>query len=230
MTPTNVVVFGPTLSGKGTNAGILTKVFQTCAAISTGTVLRAQIDAGTVFGRIAEPVMRQAQLVSNGVTFGALFAEAKKPHVMGATLRVWDGVPREPDQVYLLMALLDVFDFGKVDAILRYDLPDEVVVARVIGRRECPNCGAKFNNATRPPKVVDVCDNCNTELRQRDDDTVENAKTKLRIYREQTVPALQLLREMTGAPLVEIDANRTIAEVGASTIKAVTPFIATNLI
>jgi adenylate kinase len=73
-------------------------------------------------------------------------------------------------------------------------LPLEQVVARLSGRRTCPNCKAVFHIEARPPKVPGVCDHCGGKLYQREDDRPESIRVRMEAYERSTAPLADFYR------------------------------------
>jgi adenylate kinase len=96
-------------------------------------------------------------------------------------------------------------------------VPDEVVVARLAGRRTCSRCERTYNVELKPPRVVGICDNCGGRLGQREDDREETVRHRLEVYRRDTEPLEKfywergLLREVDGVGEVEEITRRAIA-------------------
>ncbi|MEZ0346155.1 MAG: nucleoside monophosphate kinase, partial [Infirmifilum sp.] len=94
---------------------------------------------------------------------------------------------------------------AKIDLVLYFTAPDEVIIDRISGRRVCRRCGAIFHVKYMPPKVPGVCDKCGGELYQREDDRPEVVKKRLEVFREQFAPLLEYYRRK--GLLVEVDAS-----------------------
>jgi adenylate kinase len=79
--------------------------------------------------------------------------------------------------------------------VVNFEIADEIVIKRLSTRRVCKACGANFNILTLPPKVEGVCDKCEGELFQRDDDKQESILHRMDVYREQTEPLINFYKE-----------------------------------
>ena len=104
-----------------------------------------------------------------------------------------DGFPRTVAQAEALEKLL-AGEKLKLDAVLSYDLPLDQIVARLSGRRTCPDCKAVFHVETRPPKVAGVCDHCGGKLYQREDDRPESIRVRMEAYERSTAPLADFYR------------------------------------
>ena len=128
-----------------------------------------------------------------------------------------DGFPRTVAQAEALDKLL-AGERLKLDAVLSYDLPLEQVVARLSGRRTCPNCKAVFHIEARPPKVPGVCDHCGGKLYQREDDRPESVRVRMEAYERSTAPLADFYRRRN--LLVSIPAEGSPEAIYERTIKA----------
>lgn len=89
-------------------------------------------------------------------------------------------------------ALDDLFKESgqKLSAAINLDVPDDDVVARLAGRRQCPTCGTGFHVLFNKPKKDGVCDGCGSGLYSRDDDNETTIRDRLRVYNNMTAPLL----------------------------------------
>jgi adenylate kinase len=186
-----VVFFGPPGSGKGTQAARLASALGV-PQVSTGDILRANVALGTELGKIAKPIMDSGELVPDDLVTAMLKMRlAEKDAENGA---LFDGYPRTVAQAEALDKLLA--ELGRrVDVVLFIDVPDEIIVERLVSR---------------------------AQLEGRADDTPATVKERLRVYREKTAPLAK--RYETAGKLVTIDGNRSIDDVAADvrrTIEAV---------
>jgi adenylate kinase len=178
----NLLVLGPQGSGKGTQAARLSEDYG-IPHISTGEMFRAAIAAGTEVGRKVEPILAAGELVPDELTVSLIRDRLSEPDAERGF--VLDGFPRNLDQAEALDAMLA--EIGKsLDAVLFFDLADEVALERLLGRARDEG---------------------------RDDDTPEVIGRRLAIYHEQTEPVVERYRA-TGK-LVPLHAERSIADVAA---------------
>ncbi len=197
-----IVLLGPPGAGKGTQA-------QRFAAhlgiphLSTGDLLRAAVAAGTPLGREADGYMRQGLLVPDDLVLRILRERLGAPDARGGFLL--DGFPRNAAQAESLARI------SLIDRAIYFDLPEAVLLERIVLRRSCPVCGSVYNLVSLPPKVNGRCDRDDTPLVQRPDDTEEAVRTRLRVYRESTAPLLELYRQQ--GILRTVAAAGSVAEV-----------------
>ena len=186
-----LLIMGRPGAGKGTQA-VNIREYYNIPHISTGDMFRAAIKNQTKLGMEAKAYMDKGALVPDEVTIGIvqerlLEDDCKKGFLL-------DGFPRTIAQA----EALDVFlkENGiKLDAVLDVNVPAEILVRRMVGRRVCKTCGATYHVEFNPSKVEGVCDNCGSPLIQRADDTEATAKNRLSVYDNQTAPLLDFYKK-----------------------------------
>jgi len=177
--PRNFVFLGPQGSGKGTVIGKIKDKYAV-PHISTGDMFREALKEGTEFGKKAQEYMNRGELVPDDVTCGMVNERiARDDCVEGYML---DGFPRNLKQAEALS------EITTINTAVLLDVPEEVSLERLSGRRQCRECGTIFHLMFVKPKVDGVCDKCGGELYQRDDDKPEAIKERLAIYRAETMP------------------------------------------
>ena len=182
----NLVFLGPPGAGKGTLSDPLMKA-ENLAHISTGDILRAEVKNGTELGKTAKEYMDKGGLVPDEIVAGmvakALAADDCKNGF------ILDGFPRTVPQAELLDSAMSKIGM-KLDAVVLFDAPVDLLIQRLTARLTCKKCKASFNKLFSKPKVEGVCDFCGGELYQRDDDTLATAQNRLKVYNEQTAPLI----------------------------------------
>lgn len=185
-----IVLLGPPGAGKGTQSSNIEETFGV-PHVTTGDALRANKDVETEHGTPRE-YMEAGELVPDPVV-NEIVVEA----LSNAQGFVLDGYPRNIEQAEYLaeMTAVDVVPFLQVS--------EDELVRRLTGRRVCPECGATYHQEFEPPTEEGVCDECGSELTQRDDDTEDVVRERIRVYRENTEPVVSHYRE--SGELVEVD-------------------------
>merc|ERR1719453_239401 len=124
----NIILLGPPGSGKGTQAPIIKEKYSLCH-LSTGDLLRAAVAAGTEMGKKAKAVMESGGLVSDEIVVGIIKDNIKSPDCSKGF--ILDGFPRNVAQAEKLDAMLTEERVGKIDNVLEFKIPDEVLVERI---------------------------------------------------------------------------------------------------
>jgi adenylate kinase len=207
MVETNLILLGPPGAGKGTQAAQLQQDFS-LAHISTGDMLRAQVAEGTELGRRAQEYMSTGELVPDEVILGMIRARIGEQDAREGFLL--DGFPRNSSQADALAATLAESD-RRLTAALLIEVPDEVLVRRLGGRRVCAKSGHVYHVEFDPPKREGICDQDGSRLIQRDDDHEETIRRRLEVYARQTAPLIEYYDQ--DGLLRRFDGTRTPAEV-----------------
>jgi adenylate kinase len=185
-----LVMLGRQGAGKGTQCTRLSRHY-VVPHISTGEMLRAAVKEGTELGRKAAEIMNEGGLVPDDVMIGIV--DERLDHD-DTTRRgyVLDGFPRTVPQA---KALADITDKRPLNLVIDLDVPKEVVLQRLAGRRVCADCGANYS-VDKPPRYDCVCDNCGGEVEQREDDTPAAIEKRLAEYERETAPLIDWYRDM----------------------------------
>ncbi len=175
-----IILLGAPGAGKGTQAQFLMAKFG-IPQISTGDMLRSAIKAGTELGQKAKAVMDAGQLVSDELIIGLVKERVAQDDCKSGFLL--DGFPRTIPQANAMK------DNGiSVDSVIEFDVPDEVIVERMAGRRVHAGSGRVYHLVYNPSKVSGKDDVTGEELTIRPDDEEATVRKRLNIYHEQTKP------------------------------------------
>lgn len=203
----DLVLMGLPGAGKGTQAEMIVDKYG-IPHISTGDMFRAAIKEGTELGMKAKQFMDAGQLVPDEVTIGIVRERLAKPDCQKGFLL--DGFPRTVPQAEALDDILEQMN-RSIDYVIHIDVDREQLLQRLTGRRICRDCGATYHLVFNPPKQENVCDKCNGELYQRDDDNEETVANRLEVNIAQQQPLLEYY-EKKGV-LKTINGNRKIEDV-----------------
>ncbi len=182
----NLILVGPPGSGKGTQAKMLIDKYG-IPQISTGDILREAVKEGSPLGMKAKALMDKGSLVSDDIVIGIIEDRVGKPDCKGGF--ILDGFPRTVAQSEALDNILVRMGL-KIDHLINIEVDDGELMKRLTGRRTCRQCGQGYHVMFDPPKNEGVCNECNGELYQRDDDKEDTIKSRLKVYHEQTAPVV----------------------------------------
>ena len=174
-----VILLGPPGGGKGTQGELIEKKYG-FPKISTGDLLRREVQEKTPLGEMARAKMNQGELVSDDIVI-----EMIKQRVFQSDYKrgyVLDGFPRNIIQA----RRLEDIEENRPEIVIDIYLSEQVLIQRLSARRVCSGCGAIYNLLARNPKKEGTCDVCGSELIQREDDTPDVIKERLKVYHEQT--------------------------------------------
>lgn len=208
------IFLGPPGCGKGTQTTRLSQKLE-IPHVDTGSLLRKNIQDNTPFGIEAKKYIDKGQLVPIEVVQNVIKDRIKKDDCKDGF--ILDGFPRSIEQADALKDILkEVTPFTlKDDALAIYfDIANEVLIQRLVNRRSCPKCGMIYNLISSPPKLMNYCDICDTQLIQRKDDNEETARLRFETYENETKPLLEYF-ENEGI-LEEINADAPISDVWES--------------
>lgn len=196
------VIMGVQGRGKGTQATLLKESLD-LAHISVGDIFRWHIQSHTKLGACIKRTMAEGQLVSDDLV-EEVVKQRLEQHDWNYGF-ILDGFPRNSRQAAFFLESYDI------DAVLLIDVPDAVVLERIVNRRLCPTCGVDYNLMFHRPAMANSCDICGGALVARSDETLEAVQSRLRDYHTKTQPILELFRRKELE--VVVDGTRSAAEV-----------------
>lgn len=206
----NLILLGAPGAGKGTQAEIICEKMS-IPAISTGNIIREAIKNGTEVGLQAKSYIDSGNLVPDEVVIGIIKERLDKDDCANGF--ILDGFPRTIPQAEALDAM-----GVRIDTVLEIDVADEKVVARLSGRRVCPDCGASYHTEYKKPSKDGICDSCGAELIIRKDDKPETVLDRLNVYHSQTEPLKDYYKNCGKLKIVE--GQEEVADTTALVLKA----------
>jgi len=207
-----VILFGPPGSGKGTQAARLSERYG-WAHLATGDMFREAVQRGDSVALQARDLMVAGRLVPDDLIgqmvrqkLDQLRSEVGQVGQVRQVRQSWgvifDGYPRNEAQVGHLDQILAERSLV-LCGVLALQVPDDVLVKRLAGRRACPVCGRGYNLYFSPARTGGRCDYDDAELSARPDDNEQTIRQRLRVYVEQTQPLLDIYAkrgQMVGIP------------------------------
>lgn len=182
-----IVLMGPPGGGKGTQARRLKRRLG-LPHLSTGEMLRAAGAAGTPLGLEAKRLIDKGNMVPDEVSIGLIKERLDDPSCEDGF--ILDGFPRTLPQAEALDQMLAEKGIA-LAAVIQIQVPDEIIVSRIVGRYSCEKCAAVYHDEFQVPRQIGVCDVCgSTDFERRVDDNEETVKARLEKYRRSTAPVL----------------------------------------
>jgi|TARA_B100000315_G_scaffold260938_1_gene328032 adenylate kinase len=184
------VFLGPPGIGKGTQAKILADQLD-LAHLSTGDILREEINQETALGEKAQSFMNAGKLVPDYLILDMISKKLQQNNENRGY--ILDGFPRTVPQAEGLEKMLEM-NQQKLELVVYLSGSNDVLVKRLSSRRTCRECETITNLIFNPPKKEGECDNCGGLLFQRDDDNPDVVLQRLKVYQDQTSPLIDFYR------------------------------------
>jgi len=211
----DVILFGPPGAGKGTQATAICDAMS-IPHISTGDIFRKHLKEGTDLGQLAKSYIDNGQLVPDKVVCDIVASRLMETDCADGALL--DGFPRTVPQAEMLNTWL--VDNGRsIGAVISIEVASAKLITRLSGRRTCLACGATYHIENNPPTVPGQCDQCESDIVQRKDDSVETVRSRLDTYAKDTAPVLSWLKSR--AVVHAIDGDQAIDTVRAEILAAI---------
>ena len=217
-----IILLGPPGAGKGTQAKRIAERYGV-PQVSTGDILRENVQRGTELGRQARDVMARGDLVPDNLVCDMVALRLRNADC--ARGFILDGFPRTAAQAGWLDAFLEneFFDNshrGKcLPIVIRMDVDYNQLLLRITGRRSCPTCGRIYNVHFQPPRVANTCDVDGSQLVTRNDDREDVIRERLTAYELQTRPVVEYY-ERKGR-LVPVNADLPVDEVSEQVFREI---------
>ena len=207
----HLVFTGAPGCGKGTQARILRDKVA-IAHLSTGEMLRAEAEKPTKEGRKIKELLDAGSFVTDEMIIEMVSRRIEKADCKNGF--ILDGFPRTLPQAEVLESMLAEKGIT-LDAVIEIQVPDEIIMERILGRYSCMTCGAGYHDKFQKPKVYGVCDKCGgTNFYRRVDDNRTTVQNRLVNYRKLTYPTIpyfeqkKLLKCVDGTGTIEATAKK----------------------
>jgi adenylate kinase len=217
-----VILLGSPGAGKGTQAKQIVERYR-IPQISTGDLLRENVQRGTPLGVAAKDVMARGGLVPDDLMYDMVSQRLRQTDCDRGF--ILDGFPRNPAQAGWLDAFLEyeIFEKGQreqcLPIVIRINVDYNKLLRRITGRRSCPVCGRIYNVYSQPPQVADHCDVEGSTLVTRDDDREEVIRDRLAAYELKTKPVAEYYARK--GRLVSVDGDLPVNKVTEQIFKVI---------
>jgi adenylate kinase len=187
----NIILLGAPGVGKGTQAKKIMQEYG-IPQISTGEILRNEVQSQSELGQKVKRILDQGQLVPDDLMLEIIHQRLLQPDCHNGF--ILDGFPRTIPQAEGLDRLLEKHGTTHV-TVLEIFAPEGEILNRLTSRRICSKCGTDYNLKLNPPPSDNKCTVCGGEIIQRDDDKEETILNRLKVYREQTEPLIEYYKK-----------------------------------
>ena len=212
-----LLLIGPPGGGKGTQAKYLVKIFF-IPQISTGDMLRENVQNRTPLGKEARKFMMDGQLVPDSIILDMIAKRLDERDCSNGY--ILDGFPRTIPQAEGLDNLLNGMN-QKLDYVVVMDVPDNLIITRLSNRRSCKECGHVYNLIFEPPTNAGKCNECNKELYLRDDDNPATIQERLTVFHQHTEPVIKYYSNQGITKI--IDSKGSIEAIRTEILNNITP-------
>jgi len=211
----NVVLMGPPGAGKGTQAGTVADLVGV-THVASGDLFRELAQQDSELAQLVQAYMNRGDLVPDDLTVAVVMDRLDQPDCQNGF--ILDGFPRTVGQARALDRRLSE-ESRRIDQIINLVVPEDTLLARLSGRWLCRRCHSSYHSLFSPPTWPGLCNRCGGTLYQRDDDTLQTAKRRLRVYERDTMPVLDYYR--AAERLVDVDGDRPVGEVSEALREAI---------
>ena len=206
----NLIFLGSPGVGKGTHGDLVSKKLG-IPKISTGDIFREEVKSGSDIGKKIKALLDAGNLMPDEMTVEILKKRVSQKDCNNGF--ILDGFPRTIRQAEELQKI------AKIDRVINFVLERKSILERLAGRWTCKNCQAIYHEKHLKPKKEGVCDKCEGQLYQREDQTTEAIEKRLEIYDKETKPLIDFYKKK--GLLVDVDCEGGIEEVSPRVFKAI---------
>ena len=202
----NIILLGSPGSGKGTQGENISKHYN-LFKISSGDLLRKEIEQNTPLGKEIKTIIANGNLVSDNIINNLIDKHLSKKEYSNNYL--FDGYPRNLKQAENLDSLLKKYT-QQINCVLSLQVDSKIIVKRILGRQVCTKCSLTFNEFFNPS----TADNhkCGNEfLNKRSDDNEQAIKRRFETYTKETLPILNFYKNR--GLLYKIEGNGDIDQI-----------------
>ena len=209
-----IIFLGAPGAGKGTQAAKMAEELK-LVHVASGDLFRQALEQGTDLAIEAKSYMEKGMLVPAPISIRMVLERISAPDCEHGV--IFDGFPRNLKQAQALDKALAQQDKA-IDKVVYIKVSKEELLGRLSRRWICRQCQAPYHPVDSPPMVWGKCDQCDGELYQRPDDTVETVKKRLQVYFAETAPLIDYYTE--AGKLLELNGEGSVDEVEGRVIEA----------
>ena len=202
----SAILIAPPSSGKGTLSKVL--VERGYNHISTGDMLREEINKNSPLGKSIKDIMAQGKLVDDEIVFKLIESRLNKDEPF-----ILDGFPRTINQAIVLDKLLNDLNIANYEVIY-LDISLEDALKRALGRITC-ECGESYNIYFEEfkPQHEGICDKCGKTLIKRSDDNEESFRVRFNTFMENLKPIKEFYENLNKLNIIDTNiGNEKITE------------------
>lgn len=186
-----IIMLGAPGVGKGTMSKSLSEYYE-IPHISTGDILRGLANSNDPVSEKIKVYIDNGELVPEDIMDELITKRLENADTQNGY--ILDGFPRTMTQVKFLETYLEKNN-SNLDAVINLETPKEEIIDRIVNRVICPNCNAIYNLKYNKPIVEGHCDNCDTILVSRSDDTIEKVEARLKEYENKTYDIIKYYKD-----------------------------------
>ena len=213
----NIILIAPPAAGKGTQAKLLSEKYN-IPHISTGDLLRDEINKGTELGLNLKETMDKGNLIDDATILNLLKKKLSLSDCNNGY--ILDGYPRNVSQAEEYEKLLN--SLGKeIGKVIFFDIEEKLALQRTVSRIICPNCGTSYNLLVNDlkPKNDGICDRCGSSLKVRSDDTEEVFIKRFETFITKTQALKNFYQEKGNLYIINIDENKSVNDIFNEVVK-----------
>ena len=207
----NIIFIAPPGAGKGTQSKLVSTKYN-IPHISTGDLLREEIESGSVLGNAIKDCMNKGNLVSNDIIVDLLRNRLNKVDCNNGY--ILDGYPRSVEQAKIYNDLL--LELNKdIGVVIYMDIDKELVMNRTMDRLTCSCCGSSYSKTVveLKPRIDGICDKCGHALKVRDDDNPDTFLNRFDTYLRETNPLIEYYQSLGILKRIKVEANDSAQDV-----------------
>ncbi len=209
----NIIFIAPPAAGKGTQSKLVSTEYN-IPHISTGDLLRDEVESGSTLGKFIKSEMDNGNLISDDIMVNLLRARINQVDCNNGY--ILDGYPRNVEQAQIYETLLH--ELGKdMGIVIFMDIDKELSLKRGLSRLICSACGTSYNKDIEElkPRIDGICDKCGHVLKVRSDDNPETFETRYDTYIRETKPLIDFYTNKGILKTIKITENDSAKDVFA---------------